>query len=95
MKTIQGVIASVMLLAVEGKYMERDQIANELVALSNIADKMESEDTDQIFYQLHQRKNEIQKLMKKHPQFAHRYQAELVSIKEMINPVDEEDFYMA
>jgi len=49
MKTIQGVIASVMLLAVEGKYMERDQIANELVALSNIADKMESEDTDQIF----------------------------------------------
>jgi len=95
MKTIQGVIASVMLLAVEGKYMERDQIANELVALSNIADKMESEDTDQIFYQLHQRKNEIQKLMKKHPQFANRYQAELVSIKEMINPVDEEDFYMA
>jgi len=33
--------------------------------------------------------------MKKHPQFANRYQAELVSIKEMINPVDEEDFYMA
>jgi len=95
MKTIQGLIASVMLLAVEGKYMERDQIANELVALSNIADKMESEDTDQIFQQLHQRKNEIQKLMKKHPQFANRYQAELVSIKEMINPVDEEDFYMA
>jgi hypothetical protein len=49
-------------------------------------------DSEAIFAKLHERKDEIKQLSKKHPEFSARYQEELQNIHTMIAPVDAEDF---
>lgn len=57
MKIIKGAAAVMLLLGSASAYQKKDQVANELSALSNMIDVMEQPNSEAIFSQIVERKD--------------------------------------
>lgn len=89
---VKGIAAVMLFLGGAQAYEKKDQIANELSALTTMIDEMEQPKADSLFNRLVERKDQIASLAENYPQFSQRYQDELETLASMIDAIEDEDF---
>ena len=70
---VKGIAAVMLFLGGAYAYEKKDQIANELSALTTMIDEMEQPKADSLFNRLVERKDQIASLAENYPQFSQRY----------------------
>jgi len=89
---IKGVAAVMLLLGSASAYQKKDQVANELSALSNMINEMEQPNAESLFNRIVERKDQIATMAQSKPQYSERYTEELDTLANMIDAVEDEDY---